>query len=201
MARTDRSKRPPRPTKPDTLLSPDMRKVEAQCNAAIIPLDRLAMKMDTKWGVDRLMSLVSPDTAAKYGSALGRLNEAIATFDPDQCAHMAAVCMRGLAAMDREATEAGAEKPHVLAEYEHDGFHFAIIEDAGDWKPILEERPGLRVVTLREVAIALQATQTDPTVSAVKDAFPGGEVGKPFGALPKDFYRRGGDAVPFGEMQ
>lgn len=187
-----------RPTrrKPDNLLEPDMRAAEAACHVAVAPFDRLARKMDRKWGIDRLPDLVSPDTAKRYGSALGRLNDAIRAANPDQCAHMAKVCMRGLAAMNTEAEEAGHAPPGLLAEFDLEGFHFGIIGETGDWAPLAESRPGLRLYSLREVAIALKHQHGHPTIDAVKQAFPQAQIGEPIKPLPKSFWDNGGDEIP-----
>lgn len=185
--------RPPRRRKPDRLTEPDMRANEAKCYSAIAPLDRLADKMERKWGVDRLVSLVSVDTASRYGSALGRLNDALREQNADLVAHMAKVCMRGLQAMNEEAEAAGAEKPVVLAEAEVDGFHFCIVGDAGDWKPIAEDRPNMRIYSLREVANAIKQSHGIPIIDAIKTQFPGAEIKEPVKPLPKSFYKNGGD--------
>lgn len=189
-------KRPNRPErrKVDPLLSPDMRREEAACHSAIAPLDRLAKKMDQKWGVDRLVEIVSPETAAKYGSVMGRLNDGIRTCDVAVCTEAAQTAMRGLAAMDKEATAAGAERPEVVAEYEIDGFHFAIIGDAGHWKPICEDRPNLRVYSLREIGALLKQLEGTP-VAAVKDVFKGAQITT--GKLTNDFFEKGGDEIPW----
>jgi hypothetical protein len=75
------AQRPSKPSKPsrqkleDRLISPlDASLNEVACDLALGGLDRMAREMDRKWVVDRLPDLVSPEMAAKYGSAMGRLN-------------------------------------------------------------------------------------------------------------------------------
>ena len=59
----------------DRLISPSAASPnEVACDLALGSLDRVAREMDRKWGVDRLPDLVSPEMAAKYGSAMGKLN-------------------------------------------------------------------------------------------------------------------------------
>ena len=168
--------RPRRQKLGDRLLSSDARKAEVACDHAVAPLDRLARQMDQKWGIDRLPELVRPETAARYGSALAKLNAAIAAEDPDETARRAQVCMRGLAAMNREAEEAGHEPPDILAEYDLDGFHFAIMAENEDWAPIKAARPDLRLFSLREIAIALKHIADNPLIREVKDQFPMAEI-------------------------
>ena len=124
-------KRRPERRRPDRVTDPDLTKREASAYASIAPFDRLANAMDQKWGVNRLESLVSPETAKRWGEAMGSLNDAIRDTDPEACQHAASVCMRGLKVMDQEATAAGHTPPDILAEYELDGFHFAIVADNG----------------------------------------------------------------------
>ena len=51
---------------------------------ALLPLDRAASKMELKWGCERLPSLVSPATAALFGSAKAKLDAAIQANDPQE---------------------------------------------------------------------------------------------------------------------
>ena len=48
------TKRPRRERKADRLMSPDATKAQIECDYAIAPMDRLALEMDRKWGIDRL---------------------------------------------------------------------------------------------------------------------------------------------------
>ena len=72
-----------RPTKPrrqrsaDRVLHRDVTAVQIKCDFALAPFDRMANEMDHKWGIDRLVELVPADVAAKYGSAMAKLNQAI----------------------------------------------------------------------------------------------------------------------------
>lgn len=188
--------RPQKRRKPDSLLEPDMRAIEAQCHAALAPLDRLALRMDTKWGVDRLVELVDPETASKYGSAMGRLNEALRALDAEQCVHMAKVCMRGLKKMD-EIAEARNEKPsELIAEFDFGGTKIGIMQDATDWKPIAEKRPDLTLFSLREVGVALLAAKSNSIVGEIKARFPGAEMQPHKPKLKSEFWRNGGDPLP-----
>jgi hypothetical protein len=82
----------------------------------------------------------------------------------------AAVCLRGFAAMDKEATAAGHQPiPPQAQEIEVDGKLCAVLWDANAWPVYAALRPGVRIYTPREVANALAAY--GQTVGAVKDAF------------------------------
>lgn len=169
-------KRPRRQRKGDRLLNGDARRAEIECDYGVAPLDRLAEEMDRKWGIDRLPELVSTELAAKYGSAIAQLNEAIRDQDPERCAHKAAICMKGLHAMDAEAERLGQPKadPGII-ECEVDGWKFGIMQDARAWKA--SPKALYPVFSLREVGNALKERGANvPIVEAAKIAFPGAEL-------------------------
>ena len=170
------AKRPRRKKLDDRLIQPDARADEIRCDLAIAPFDRAAREMDYKWGVDTLPELVSPETAAKYGSALAKLNQAISEGDSAVVAARAAVCVRGMAAMDAEATAAGkqpASDDVVICEI--DGHQFGILIDDRAWPRVQEAYPDLKTLSRREVAIAIRVykqTKLAEMVDGAKAAFP-----------------------------
>lgn len=172
--------RPKRQKKADRLLHGKLSAEEIQCDYALAPFDRESEAMDAKWGVDRLVELVSPETAGKWGSAMAKLSDAIMQNDPAVVSARAAVCIRGLRAMDEEATLAGAapSSDEVWEAYV-DGEPYGIMRDARGWKRIREKRPDLTLVTLREVAIALEAWKASKAGEyerLIKETFEGAEV-------------------------
>jgi len=157
---TKRPARPKRQKKSDRLMYSGISKEEMMCDMAIAPMDRLAEQMDPHWGIDRLPEMVTPETAAKYGSAMQKLNAALEANDPAEVQLRAEVVMRGLHAMDAEAKQLGAQPASTeVWEVELNGETVGIMRDARGWKAIQAQRPDLRLVTLREVAIALEAWQ------------------------------------------
>jgi len=189
--------RPKRQKKSDRLMYAGIRKEEMMCDMAVAPLDRLAEQMDATWGTDRLPELVSPETAAKYGSAMARLNAALAENDPAEVQLRAEVVMRGLTAMDAEARKLGATAASTdVWEVELNGEVVGIMRDGRNWKAIKAQRPDLRLVTLREVAVALQAydqTVAGAATKAVSNAF--GEQSEVIGYTPSD--KGFDDPLPF----
>ena len=170
--------RPRRAKKGDRLLNPDARRDEVQCDYGIAPMDRVALAYDRKWGIDRLPELVSPETAEKYGYSIARLNEALEKVDPEECKAWAAVCIRGLHAMDAEATRLG-RKPASgeYWEYEFDGFKFGVLRDGAEWQTAQDARPDLKFYTMREIGVALKAVSLDnPMFAEIKKTFPKSEV-------------------------
>ena len=170
--------RPRRQRKGDRITQSGSSKAEIECDHAIAPFHRLAETMDRKWGIDRLPELVSVETAAKYGSAVAKLNDALDRDDPEGCKLRAQVCMRGLVAMDREAIEAGMpEASEEYWEYEVDGFRFGVMRDSRNWQVHHAARPDLQFFTLREIGVALKALRIDsPIFAEVKKNFPTAEI-------------------------
>jgi hypothetical protein len=170
--------RPRRKKLDDRLLYAGIPQEEMMCDMALAPFDRAARDMEYKWGVDTLQELVSPETAARYGSALSKLNDAINQSDSALVAARAAVCIRGLAAMDAEATQAGKQpaSDDVLI-CEIDGQQFGILHDNKGWPRAQDKHPGLPILSRREAAIAVRvyrktalAEMTEETKKAFKDA-------------------------------
>lgn len=174
------TKKPTRQRKADRLIYPSMSQQEIQCDYALGPFDRMAHDMDKKWGVDVLPELVSPETAAKYGSAMAKLNSAIESQDPAMVAARAAVCMRGMQAMDAEATAAG-KKPAsddvwILA---FNGKQVGLLKDGRAWQRVRAEYPKLQLITQNDVILALEAMEASELgkmKAIIEGDFPQAEV-------------------------
>lgn len=171
-------RRPVRQKKSDRLLHGDQEPNTIMSDYALAPLDRLALDMDRKWGIDMLPELVSPETATKYGSAMSKLNAAIRGNDPAMVRERAEICMRGLVAMDKEAEALGAQRAStdVWEVQVDDGVTIGIMRDGRSWQAVKEQRPNLNLVTLREVAVALQFFNANKFISATKKHFPDADV-------------------------
>lgn len=200
------NKRPRRQRKADRLLSPDAHKDEIACDYAIAPMDRLATQMDEKWGIDQLPTLVSVETAQKYGIAMAHLNACILETEPTKCADAANNVIRGLHAMDAEATAAGHQPASgEFWEYElppMDGrpeIRVAVARDITEWQTIKKRRPDLVVYSMREVALALDFYQRNGLLQEVKKNFPSAQVTKikPQKTKPPVDYANGGDPIEF----
>jgi hypothetical protein len=141
----------------DRLLTPDGPPVLAACDYAVAPFDRAALDADRTWGQNRLPELVSPETAARYGSAIGKLNAAIRENDEAEVIARVHVCIRGLAAMDQEARQRG-HKPlrPTYWQGEVNGRRCAIVREPGDWPVVARELPGVSIYTLDEALHALE---------------------------------------------
>jgi hypothetical protein len=171
-------KRPQRKKRGDRLLDSGAARNEIACDYAVAPLDQIARQMDRKWGVDRLPELVSPAMAERYGHAIADLNAAIESADPASVVATAQNCIKGLQVMDAEAEAAGMPKASAdYAEYEIEGFKFAVMLDGDHWQACQEARPDLRFFTLREIGVALKALRIDnPIFSEIKKHFPQAQI-------------------------
>jgi hypothetical protein len=170
-----RPNRPNRHNKQDRLMHRGASAEEIACDFALAPFDTVARDLERKWGINRLEGLVSPVLAAKYGFALGHLNACIDAANPTDTAAAAANCVKGMKAMDAEATTAGHQPiPPEAQEIDVDGHICAVLWDGNAWPVYAALRPGIRTYTPREVGVALAAY--GQTVASVKDSFPGAEV-------------------------
>lgn len=134
------------------------------CQHRLLPFQRMADRMDAKWGFEALPRLVSETTGAKWAATADNLWRALDAADApeadqaqvhadlDACVQSG---MRGLEFMDKEAHQRhpnGVEPPESF-EWNRGGQHFVVVADALN-AAVLPD--GLRVVTMTEVAAALR---------------------------------------------
>ena len=98
-----------RKRKPDRLMnSEEIGNVVAESvYHALRPLDEMVHQMERRWGADRLVGLVSVETAAKFGSAKAKLDAAIDANDVEAVRKKAAVMIKAWKALSDEATALG----------------------------------------------------------------------------------------------
>lgn len=144
---------------------------------ALAPLDRIAQAMERKWGsAERLASLVSPEMAAKFGSAQDKLNLAIRINDPEAVPAKVAVMIRGWQALDKAATEAGAAKlvPSCIGA-RHNGQAYVIVTDESDYERACELYGHEScVVSVAELLEAYKIIKY--RIAGVKEAFKGARL-------------------------
>jgi len=169
------AKRPRRQHRGDRLISSVDSPALTAVDHAIAPFDRAMREAEARWGIDRLPELVSPETAAKWGKAIGELNAAIRDDDAEAVAQWVGVCLRGLPHLEAEAEAAGHDQvPPAAYEWREDGQHFVVCRDIADWPRIERLWPGVPIYSMREIAMALKSY--GDTVIRVKEQFPGSEV-------------------------
>jgi hypothetical protein len=136
------------------------------------PLDRVATAFENKWGPDRLPTLVSVESAARFGSAKGKLDAAIVADDLTECSHRAAVLMRGWHALDAEATAAGHGplELDVWVWRPADGADaIAVCPTPADIDRFRAKCPDVRVYTIPELCrLALKLEADAPLLGEIK---------------------------------
>ena len=146
---------------------------------AIKPVDEIATKMELKWGCDRLPGLVSPATAAKFGSAKAKLDDAIYNNDPQAVAKRATVMVNGWKALDKEASNNHKPfKPRIWHHTTENGFKFAIAKGNADAIKTIKTDPRMEnvaVYSLDEIGKLLESDKM-AVVDAVKKSFKGSVI-------------------------
>jgi hypothetical protein len=179
MAREKKTKRAEMPEPRDGNQSLK-RAQEASAAAILAPLDRVAHEMEQKWGVGRLQTLVSPEWAERFHSATTKLNLAISAGDLVLLREKADVLMRGWQKLDQLATE-GGHQPWASAdvwEVESNKGRVYAIARTGIDEINAQRRDGVRVITLAEVAMILDAWDEDGMVTELRAQFPGSQIVK-----------------------
>jgi len=169
--------RPPRfAKKSDRMITPGASAAEIRCDMACAPLDNLARKYDAIWGIDRLVTLVSPAMAEKYGAAIAHLHSSYDAEDPATTAAAAANCMKGLDAMNAQAIAAGHQPadPRVWM-MEIDGHQYGFVEDAAFVAIAERNNPGVKIATLRQAVVALNPERFGIPRDIIA-AFPGATI-------------------------
>jgi hypothetical protein len=171
-----------RQKKSDRLLNAKLSDAEIVIDFTLGPLERMNKEADKRWGCDKLIELVSAETAAKFGMAMAKLNEQIDAQDVEGVKQWAGVCMRGIKAMEAEAEATNApQADDTLWLIEADGHEFGLLRDDRAWPAAKEKFPNLDIVSEREMVLALveyKQSVVKVALDAAKKHFPGAEVTK-----------------------
>ena len=164
--------------KPDDFFSPDTQNSATHhaIHNCLLPLDKIASNFEQKWGADVLPSLVSPDTALRFGSAVGKLNAAISENDPSDVSKRANILIRGWIKMDAEATERGHETlPPEIWTHTTEKFKLAITRTSAEAIDAakLARLDGFSFYSMEEVALILESKTL---VNQTKAVFPGATI-------------------------
>lgn len=136
------------------------------------PLDAIVNKLEQRWGVDRLVSLVTVETAAKFGSAKAKLDAAVQDGDVDLVQKKANVMMRAWMALDKEATSSNATpvKPNIWSAKGDDGQIYAFVQTLAEAQKVSKDSKDVRVFSIDEVVRIIEGEQMK-LVGSVKDVF------------------------------
>lgn len=166
-----------RTKKPETIVPRDPYQDEAIVGA-LRPFWRAEDKASQRWGgIVRLQSLVSPELSARYGSAYAKLQSAIKAFDSQETARLAGVCIRGLEALDKAASESQESLEPRALYLSHHGRQYVIALDRIDL-PAIKAPEGVPVLSIQELLEARQIVLDSQikALDAMQTAFPGSQV-------------------------
>ena len=153
-------------------------------DGSLKPLDALASDLERKWGRDRLIELVSPETASKFTTAKAKLDASIAYNDPQDVIRRVNVMMRGWQALEKEAMKNG-HKPFppdvwIACVDEENGkppLEIAIIKDSADGS--LSKSKGISTYSLVEIARIVRLFEGQKKeIPKIKELFPDSEITK-----------------------
>lgn len=156
---------------------------------ALAPFWRAEDKASQKWGgIVRLQSLVSPELSARYGQAYTKLRQAIQSMDAEETARRASVCIRGLEALDKAASESSESYEPRAVFISHHGRQYVVAIDRGDIG-VIKAPEGVPVLSIQELLECRQIVLDRQTeaLDAIQTAFQGSKVS----FLPD------GDELPF----
>jgi len=137
--------------------------------------DETACEMESKWGVDRLRLLVSPELREKFDRQRYLLNQAIWHGDLEGVRREAGRMVNAWQALDRAAVAAGKQPlaPQVWEVPLADGSVAAIVPDATHGRAVNAEGRQVAVYTLEEIGRLLTAF---PQLAQPKLTFPGATI-------------------------
>lgn len=166
--------------KPDRLLNKhDTGNVTADSiYHALQPLDQMVHQMEVRWGANRLPGLVSVETAAKFGAAKAKLDQAIDANDVEAVKKRIAIMLRAWKALSDEAASLGHKglDPEVWEVCTDDGQRYAFCRsNAEAWKTS-KQMQETRVFSIEEAARLIDMRYQ--LVGEVKDVFPDAKVVK-----------------------
>lgn len=146
-------------------------------------LDELANRMERKWGIDRLPRLVSQATADKFAAAQARYrNETEGYCTDERRGVLEAMMERAWAALDAEATAAGAEPlGDAFAEAEWAPGRYFVIARDDEHKAalVLRVKAEKRDVCIFSVQEVRQLIASIPDVARICELFPGAYITTP----------------------
>jgi hypothetical protein len=158
-------------------------------NAVLVELENRKKDHDAKWGIDRLIWLVSTELREKVWAQLQRVYLAQESWDDEKMAKAVSGMCKAYDAMEAWATANNVEQVADVRQIEWrqpDGVIFVVVPDEKAKKVYLQTWPGTadRIVwTISEIAIIVNK-QAEGQINELKRQWPGSQlvsVGGPSG--------------------
>jgi hypothetical protein len=148
--------------------------------SAVLEYDKAATIYEERWGRDRLADLSGPELRERFYQQIHRMNQAISAVDHREVAHQVSVTLRGYAALEAAALEAG-HKPLEGRFWDApmpDGRVLCVCPDHHEAGKVAQQRKGENVLvySVEEIANILATNEAAKAVDIVKAAFPGATV-------------------------
>lgn len=140
-------------------------------------------EMNRRWGAGRLRMIVGPELRDKFDRQRYLFNQAIWHGELEDLRQQAQRMINAWKALDKQATSTGQTimLPEVWDIVSPKGNVYAFVRDRDDAKVYERDRPNVRVFTLEEICLVLDAQEA---VGEAKEAFPYAEVvGWSFGSV------------------
>jgi len=153
-------------------------RVYRKIQSALIDYDAASSAYERRWGVDRLTDLAPEGLRLRFWDQVDRLNEAVRANDADEVARHAEVTLRGWAALERAALDAGHAPltGEGLEAALDDGRVIVICATMQEATKRAHDRPGVIAYSVDEVARMIAAWDEKALVGITKLAFAGAEV-------------------------
>ena len=164
--------------------------------AACAVHDQAWIESERRWGVEVLPNLVPPDMAAKFQSAREKFNVALDVGAAQLVADHAAVVVRGLAALEKAALEAGHKPLQIGAHWpatDDNGKKWLFVQHDTDARAAAADPrwSGYKIFSIQEV-MRVCSERGMEAVLKIKELYAGATVASVREPLPKS-----GDAIPF----
>jgi len=152
-----------------------------KCRNALATYDAVVRAAEVKWGIDRLPLLVEAELRDRFWAQMDILNAAILKGSGPDVEEAVAATVRGVQALERRATELGAQpvSGEVWEETTPQGAVVAVCRDASEIAKIRDEGRIDRVYTMSEVAAIVEAweeSKAGQATNKVKSLFPGATI-------------------------
>jgi hypothetical protein len=148
--------------------------------SAVLEYDKAATVYEELWGRDRLADLAGPELRERFYHQVYRMNKAISAVDWREVQHQCGVTLRGYAALEAAALEAG-HKPLAGRFWDApmaDGRVLCVCPDYHEAGKVARQRKGENVLvySVEEIANLLATNEAAKAADIVKAAFPGATV-------------------------